>query len=191
LRDGLVSLYNIEVEELHAYFVGGGTQPVLVHNGLPAGPGGQGDCISKPKEVEAPKNGPTTYRDPKTGQLSFLEPDPPSIKGSNNPNTQGAALKGTQLHLNRPGSLPEQLRQRYPDTEFRFKNQGVAGQDVEFIGGKHPSEYPGSTWPRGIDYGDFKPDTPGGLKTFNSDQKNKWPDSTVMLPYDPNSGNLR
>jgi hypothetical protein len=50
LRDGLVNLYNIEVEELHAYFVGGGTRAVLVHNGLPAGPGGPGDCIGKPQE---------------------------------------------------------------------------------------------------------------------------------------------
>jgi hypothetical protein len=83
------------------------------------------------------------------------------------------------------------LRQRYPETKFEFTRPGVAGQDVKVVGGKHPSEYPGSKWPKGIDHGDFKPGTPGGTRTFGSDQRNKWPDPTHMLPYDPITGGLR
>src|SRR5262249_39564543 len=44
------------------------------------------------------------------GQAKVPGPPVPSNKGSNNPNTQGAALKGTQLHLDKPGNLPDQLR---------------------------------------------------------------------------------
>lgn len=37
----------------------------------------------------------------------------------------------------------------------------------------------------------FKPDTPGGSRTFRADQRNKWPEQTHMLPYDPQSGQMR
>jgi hypothetical protein len=142
------------------------------------------------EEENAPNSKPTIYRDPKTGQLSFVEPAPLSNKGSNNPNTQSAALKGTRLHLDKSGNLPEQLRERYPETEFSFKQQGAEGQDVAVVGGKHPSEYPGSHWPEGVDHADFKPNTPGGRKTFASDQRHKWPEPTFMLTYDPLTGEL-
>jgi RHS repeat-associated protein len=129
------------------------------------------------------------------GGFSGARPAPRSIliapRGSANPAVRQAAGRGRTLHSDQPGNLPDQLRQRYPDTQFEFTKPGVAGQDVKVVGGKHPSEYPGSTWPKGVDRGDFKPDTPAGRRTFDSDQKNKWPDPTHMLPYDPTTGGLK
>lgn len=112
-------------------------------------------------------------------------------RGGANPIVLAAARPGSTLHSDRPGNLPDQLRQRYPETQFAFKKPGEPGQDVQVVGGNHPSGYPGSTWPQGVDYGDFKPGTIGGQKTFDSDQLNKWPDPTFMLPYDPPTGLLR
>jgi hypothetical protein len=48
------------------------------------------------------------------------------------------------------------------------------GQDVEIVGGRHPSDYPGSTWPKDADHADFKPDSKAGRATFRHDQKYKW-----------------
>ncbi|MBL9028181.1 MAG: hypothetical protein JNL21_38670 [Myxococcales bacterium] len=112
-------------------------------------------------------------------------------KGSANPNTRAASSQGSRWHADKPGHLPDQLRAKYPNTQFSFKAPGKPGQDVQVVGGVHPSDYPGSTWPKGVDYGDFKPDTKGGRKTFKHDQKTKWTDPTVNLPYDPKSGGLR
>src|SRR5262249_39111820 len=110
-------------------------------------------------------------------------------RGSNNPNTRIASGSGSTLHSDKPGHLPDQLRARYPETEFEFRS---VGQDVKVVGGtKHPSDYPGSTWPKGVDYADFKPDSRGGRKTFRSDQKHKWPETTHMLPYDRGTGKLK
>ena len=78
----------------------------------------------------------------------------------------------------------------YPETEFRFTRPGVAGQDVEVSGGMHPSFYPYGSWPPGVNYGDFKPDTTGGFRTFQSDQMTKWNAPTHMLRYDPATGRL-
>ena len=89
------------------------------------------------------------------------------------------------------GLLPDQLRKRYPDTEFEFTKPGESGQDVKVTGGRHPSDYPGSDWPKSVDRGDFKPDTSGGRKTFRSDQRNKWSEPTHNIPYDPASGTLK
>jgi len=86
--------------------------------------------------------------------------------------------------------LPDQLRAQYPNTEFSFTKHGVVGQDVRVTGGNHPSAYGTSSWPEGVNYGDFKPGTPGGAKTFRYDQKNKWKDLTHYLPYDPITGML-
>jgi len=111
--------------------------------------------------------------------------------GSANPAVKKAANRGSTLHSDKPGNLPEQLRQRYPNTQFDFTKPGVTGQDARVVGGTHPSNYPGSNWPQGVDHGDFKPNTPGGQKTFKSDQKNKWSQPTYMLPYDPSTGQLQ
>jgi hypothetical protein len=111
-------------------------------------------------------------------------------KGSANANTRVAAARGSTLHSDQPGNLPDQLRSRYPDTEFRFAKPGQAGQDVRVTGGVHPSAYPTSSWPKDVDFGDFKPDTAGGTKTFNYDQKYKWTEPTHKLTYDPVTGKL-
>ena len=112
-------------------------------------------------------------------------------RGSQNPRTREAQEFGVRLHQDQPGGFPEQLRERYPDTQFRFTEQGKKGQDVEVVGGRHPSEYPGSRWPEGVDYGDFKPGTEEGRKTFDRDQRTKWKERTHFLPYDPETGLLR
>ena len=52
-RYGLVKLFNIEVEELHNYFVGGSRSAVQVHNGVP---GAAGSGIPMPAEAQ-PGNG--------------------------------------------------------------------------------------------------------------------------------------
>lgn len=117
-------------------------------------------------------------------------PSAAAPRGSANPATRRASARGSRLHADRPGNLPDQLRQRYPETEFKITNPGRPGQDVQFVGGKHPSEYPNSDWPQGIDHADFKPNSPGGKKTFASDQKKKWQEPTHMIPYDPSTGEI-
>ncbi len=112
-------------------------------------------------------------------------------KGSLNPATKAAALSGTALHSDKPGNLPDQLRSMYPETVFKFTPPGKAGQDAQVIGGMHPSAYPYGNWPKGVNYGDFKPNTDGGRRTFQSDQQKKWTEPTHMLPYDPQTGTLQ
>ncbi len=127
------------------------------------------------------------------GPVGIEEPaaDPaPAARGSLNPATRAAALSGTSLHADRPGRLPDQLRSMYPETEFNFTPPGKSGQDVQVIGGMHPSFYPYGAWPEGINFGDFKPNTPGGFRTFRSDQLIKWNAPTFMLRYDPQTGKL-
>lgn len=106
-------------------------------------------------------------------------------KGGANPAVQRAANRGSTLHSDKPGHLPEQLREKYPETEFKFNKPGQSGQDVSVQGGKHPSEYSDSAWKADANHGDFKPDTSTGKKTFEADQKKKWKEKTQMLPYDP------
>jgi hypothetical protein len=86
--------------------------------------------------------------------------------------------------------LPEQLRSTYPNTQLEFTKPGARGQDVRVIGGQHPSLYNYSSWPKNVDHGDFKPNTPGGFKTFKNDQNNKWDEPTHLIPYDPTTGKL-
>ena len=112
-------------------------------------------------------------------------------KGSANPVTRAAASRGSTLHSDKPGMLPDQLRAQYPSTTVEFTKPGVAGQDVKVVGGDHPSTYGTSSWPKDVNYGDFKPGTDGGAKTFKYDQKYKWDDPTHYLPYDPVTGKLK
>ena len=112
-------------------------------------------------------------------------------KGGANPATRAAASRGSTLHADKPGHLPDQLRARYPDTQLEFTKSGVSGQDVRVVGGKHPSAYPASKWPAGVDHADFKPGTATGARTFARDQANKWGEPTHMLPYDPATGKLQ
>jgi hypothetical protein len=55
----------------------------------------------------------------------------------------------------------------------------------------HPSAYPYGNWQKGVNHGDFKPDTASGHRTFRSDQLKKWAEPTHMLPYDPTKGKLK
>lgn len=113
-------------------------------------------------------------------------------KGGNNAITQAAAVNGSKLHADKPGMLPEQLRAKMPDTQLDFTPPGKRSQDVTVTGGAHPSEYPGSTWPVGVNKGDFKPDTLSGIKTFIRDLSKKWNNEpTVRIPYDPKTGKLK
>ena len=121
---------------------------------------------------------------------SEAAPAPPA-KGSANPATRAAAARGSRLHSDKPGNLPDQLRARFPDTEFEFNPPGQPGQDVRVAGGKPPSDYPGSTWRPGVEFGDFKPATASGVRTFKRDQRTKWAEPTQMLPYNPASGTLK
>jgi len=127
-----------------------------------------------------------------TGQIDTIPTDRPIYmaskpRGSNNLQTREAAIRGTKLHAKR---LPEQLQKRYPQTQFSFAPPGKKGQDVTVVGGKHPSKYANSRWPAGLNHGDFKPNTPGGRKTFRRDQQKKWKQPTHMLPYNPKKGKL-
>ena len=61
---------------------------------------------------------------------------------------------------------------------------------MKVVGGRHPSEYSGSAWPKGVDRADFKPITTGGARTFGRDQAAKRDETTCMPRYDPNSGKL-
>jgi hypothetical protein len=63
--------------------------------------------------------------------------------------------------------LPTELSQGYPNTQFRFTPRAVAGADVEYLGGTHPSQYPNSTWNSANDFADFKPRNASGFRTFN------------------------
>jgi hypothetical protein len=165
---------------------------------VPSTAGGPGGFLRLPKPKVAGGAGASAGESAaaapaaaEAGASAKAPPAAPAAKGGANPTTRAAASKGSTLHSDKPGNLPEQLRARYPDTKFEFTKPGVPGQDVKVVGGKHPSEYSGSTWPKGVNRGDFKPGTPSGARTFSKDQAKKWPDPTVMIPYEPNSGKLK
>jgi RHS repeat-associated protein len=115
----------------------------------------------------------------------------PKGKGMNNPKVKSAAQRGNKYHYDElnggpKGSKggPSKVQEMYPETEFSFPRRGQKGADVEVIGGKHPSSYPGSKWQKGNRYGDFKPDTKSGKATFKSDiKKGKLPKNTQQLLY--------
>jgi hypothetical protein len=65
-----------------------------------------------------------------------------SRRGGYNPKTAAASAFGRKMHADRPGHLPDQFRQLHPESIFKFR---PVGQDIEWLGGKHPSGYPGST----------------------------------------------
>jgi hypothetical protein len=54
-----------------------------------------------------------------------------TVQGSLNAKTKAAALSGTALHSDTPGNLPDQLRNMYPETEFKFTPPGKTGQDAQ------------------------------------------------------------
>jgi len=103
--------------------------------------------------------------------------------GGNNPFAQ----RGNQFHYDMQNGGPAQLQQIYPQTEFEFQPRGAAGADVHVTGGVHPSDtsvYPGTNWPVGSDYADFRPDTPRGRRQFNYEiHSGKLPPDTVPIWY--------
>lgn len=119
--------------------------------------------------------------------------DGPKPRGVNDPRVRKAVDIGNQVHYDKttdPSKYtheggPTQLQQTYnKDTEFQFARRGQGGPDVKWIGGKHPSTYPGSTWPSGVNQADFKPDTPTG-NAF------KLPSNTLRILYDPDTGQIK
>ena len=95
------------------------------------------------------------------------------------------------LHGGSGSPLPTALTELFPSTEFQFTSRGVAGADVEVVGGMHPSDYTGSAWPQGYDFGDFKPMSSDSFARFAREMNNgKLPPTTVFLPYDKVTGKL-
>jgi RHS repeat-associated protein len=113
--------------------------------------------------------------------------------------TSDALKMGNKVHYDQLNGgdgewLPSQLRDMYSETTFKFTKRGEKGADVEYLDGVHPSEYENNPmkWPEGFNYGDFKPGTGSGYKTFLKDiNKGKLPFDTTYLPYDPESGKLQ
>jgi len=97
-----------------------------------------------------------------------------------------------QFHYDRQHGGPGQLEHQYSETEFEHTPRGARGPDVEVVGGKHPSDYPGSTWEPGNDYGDFKPNTESGWRRFWGEIiGGKLPLNTQPLPYDPDTYEIK
>jgi len=112
------------------------------------------------------------------------------LRGSLNEATKKAASCGSKAHADQPGRLADQLRNLYLETELKFTPPGKPGPDVQVVGGMHPSAYPYGNWPEGVNFGDFKPNTAGGLRTFKSDSQTKWNVPVTMITYDPATGIL-
>src|SRR5581483_9951215 len=156
-------------------------QPVTTSTGRPQEPAPEYDPIPQrpPADPEAAaralreelEGGAQSARQtpqpaPAPQQQQVNSAQTPTPRGSNHPNTAAASRRGMDLHKTK---LPEEFQAKHPETEVEFTPPGHKGQDIHIKGGKHPSEYPGSTWPKGVNHGDFKPDTPGGHKTFRHD----------------------
>ncbi len=109
-----------------------------------------------------------------------------TFKPSTQPIDVGNAVHYDQLNGGVSAGGPTQLQQRYPSTQFQFARRGQAGVDVTYVRGTHPSAYPNSNWPAEFNYGDFKPNTLSGAKTFYRElSSGKFPIDTIPLPYDP------
>jgi len=87
--------------------------------------------------------------------------------------------------------LPTALTEIYPESNFRFTFRFEEGADVKWVSGMHPSEYPGSAWPQGYNFADFKPMSDSGFTRFvNEIRGGKLPQNSVFLPYDTVTGSL-
>jgi RHS repeat-associated protein len=120
-----------------------------------------------------------------------------TLRGMNNPSVRAAADLGNKVHYDQLNGgtgvgLPTELSQRYPKTKFEFAGRGQKGPDVKVKGGVHPSAYPGSTWAKGNNFADFKPDSPSGISSFlRQIRKGKVPKNTEILFYDSKAGTLK
>ncbi len=116
------------------------------------------------------------------------------MNASSNALSMGNKVHYDQLNGGTGEWLPTELQKMYKDTEFNFPRRGQSGADVEYISGTHPSKYELNPmkWPEGFNYGDFKPGTANGYKTFLKDiNKGKLPADSVYLPYEPKTGKLK
>jgi len=114
----------------------------------------------------------------------------PSV-GNNSANrtNMGNRVHYDELNGARGRELPTATVNDFPETDFRFARRGASGPDVEVVGGKHPSQYPNSSWDPANNFGDFKPNTFRGAKAFEREiNKGKLPPNTEPLPYDPQTG---
>lgn len=111
----------------------------------------------------------------------------------------GNALNtGNKVHYDQENGgegewLPSELQKMYPDVNFKFTGRGEKGVDVEVLPGPNPSDSETNpmNWQPGNDFGDFKPGTYSGWKTFLKDiNKGKIPVNSEYLPYDPETGKL-
>jgi hypothetical protein len=115
-------------------------------------------------------------------------------KGMANPSVRAAANMGNKVHydvLNGGAGreLPTALSEQFPDTMFRFARRGQRGADVEVVGGRHPSDCPGSFWKPNNKFGDFKPNSLSGHDKFAREIRNgKLEPDTEFLSYDPKTG---
>jgi len=124
---------------------------------------------------------------------SWTAPPQTSARGMNNQAVKNAVDTGIRVHYDKATDAtrytheggPTQLQRIYNrGTEFWFAKRGQAGPDVKWIRGQHPSTYPNSKWPSGINQADFKPDTPTGNAFI-------LPPNTLRIPYDPQTGQIK
>jgi hypothetical protein len=115
----------------------------------------------------------------------------------NNPTVRQSVNTGNAVHYDQANGGtgvggPTQIQNQYPQTRFIFTPRGQAGPDVRVpLGTRHPSTYPGSTWPKDFNYADFKPNTFSGARTFYRDLNScKLPIDTIPVPYNPQTGIL-
>jgi RHS repeat-associated protein len=114
------------------------------------------------------------------------------LRGMNDPRVKQAADVGNRVHYDKitdptkysHEGAPSQLKNIYKDTDFYFAKRGQKVIDVTVIGGRHPSTYPNSKWPAGINKADFKPDTPSG-------NAYKLSPNALKILYDPQTGQLK
>jgi hypothetical protein len=123
---------------------------------------------------------------------SWISPPQAPARGTNNQTIKKAVDVGLKVHYdkttdpalyNHEGG-PTQLQRIYRNTEFDFARRGQNKIDVTWIRGQHPSTYPNSNWPSGINKADFKPDTPTGNVL-------KLPPNTLRILYDPQTGQIK
>jgi len=118
----------------------------------------------------------------------------PSVRTSvyNGNEMQYDCLNGGRGYAGSGVGAPTQLQSRFPRTEFQFARRGAAGADVYVTGGVHPSQYPGSTWPTGVNVADFKPYTASGMRAIPREiSSGKLPPGTFPIYYEQYNGVLR
>jgi hypothetical protein len=113
-------------------------------------------------------------------------PSSPRVGGQTVENKMGNMVHVDTLNGGTGTQLPTKTQAMYPETEFFFRPRFMKGPDVEYIRGKHPSQYEGSTWLPQNNYGDWKPEGQRLSKFLYEQKIGKLPSNTQRLPYDSN-----